>query len=360
MIRDAVVVGGGPAGLAFAIAAALRGLDVAVLERQAPPVDKACGEGILPAGVRALEALGVRDHLDPDDVAAIREIRWIDGSAAARLKLPPPQGLGVRRTALAAALAARARELGVELVRAEVHAHRREADRITADTTAGPFPARVLVAADGLSSPVRHREGLDRPPREGVARFGLRRHFAIPPWADAVEVHFGEGAEAYVTPAGRRRVGVAFLFERGAASSFDELLARFPALEGLLRGARADSEARGAGPLARRSRRRVADRLALLGDAAGYLDAVTGDGLAVAFACALDLAALLPGAIARGAGARALRGYEAAWRRHYAPYWAWTRLVLAVARRPSLRGRVLALASALPRPFEEAVRLAVG
>jgi flavin-dependent dehydrogenase len=358
-MRDALVVGGGPAGLAFAIAAAGRGLSVTVLERQAEPVDKACGEGVLPAGVRALDALGVLGRIAPDDRSTIRELRWIDARAAARLRLPAPHGLGVRRTALSAALAGRAREAGVELVRADVEAHHRASDRVTAVTSAGRFEGRVLVAADGLASPVRRREGLDRTVA-GAQRYGLRRHFAVPPWSDAVEVHFGDRAEAYVTPAGGRRVGVAFLFERGAATSFEELLDGFPALAGLLRGARADSEARGAGPLARSARARVRDRLVLLGDAAGYLDAVTGDGLAVAFACALGLADLLPDAIARGATARALRPYEAIWRRHYAPYWAFTRLVLSIARRPTLRGRVLALASTLPRPFEEAVRVAVG
>jgi len=361
-VHDAVVVGGGPAGLAFAAAAASRGHDVAVLERTIGPVDKACGEGLLPAGHRALAALGADRLLGPADASPLRELRWIerDGSAAA-LVLPPPGGLGVRRTALSAALRERALAAGAELREgAEAVGHRREGDRIAVRLRdGGEVSGRLLVAADGLGSPIRRREGLDRP--AGLPpRLGIRRHFALAPWADAVEVHFGPGAEAYVTPAGAGRVGVAILCEREAAGPFGRLLASFPALASRLAGVPADSAIRGAGPLARSARARVADRLVLLGDAAGYVDAVTGDGLSLALGCALDLAALLPDALAGGASREALSGYEAAWRRRFRPYAAWTRLVLALSRRPGLRRRLLALAAAAPRPFERAVAAAVG
>jgi flavin-dependent dehydrogenase len=358
--RDAVVVGGGPAGLGFAIAAATRGLAVTVLEARRPPLDKACGEGLLPGAVRALEALDVLGRLTPGDASPIREIRWIDGARVARLALPSPFGRGVRRTALSGALLARAREAGVEVVTGTaVRGHRRDGEDVVVESDAGEVRAQILVAADGLASPVRRREGLDLPPRGAAARFGIRRHFALPPWSDAVEVHFGPGAEAYVTPAGDDRVGVAFLLA-GAPPPFEELLARFPALARRLAGAPFDSTARGAGPFARGARARVADRLVLLGDAAGYVDAVTGDGIALGLGCALDLAALLPDALARGASRAVLAPYEAAWRRRFLPYRAWTQLVLGLAARPALRRRVLAFAAAAPAPFERAVRAAVG
>ncbi|WP_059438588.1 NAD(P)/FAD-dependent oxidoreductase, partial [Anaeromyxobacter sp. PSR-1] len=243
---------------------------------------------------------------------------------------------------------------------AEVRDHRVLADRVRVALAGGAAAeARVLVAADGLGSPTRRRAGLERPVR-APERFGVRRHAEVPDAGDAVEVHFGDGVEAYVTPVGPRQVGVAFLFERGAARSFEALLGRFPALAARLDGAAFATPARGAGPLARAARARVADRLVLLGDAAGYLDAVTGEGLSLAFGCAIDLAALLPGALARGATAHDLAAYETAWRRRYGPYARWTRLVLALSRRPGLRRRLIALAAMAPRPFERAVAAAVG
>lgn len=369
--RDAVVIGGGPAGLAFAAAAAARGLDVTVLEARPYPVDKACGEGILPAGVRALEALGVRGALGPADATPLTSIRWIEaapragrGGGVAQATLPAPGGLGVRRLALSAALLARARQAGAEVLGLEATGHRRGADEVLVWTGAGEVRGRLLVAADGLASPVRRREGLDRP-AGGPPRFGLRRHLAIhappgAPWSDAVEVHLADGAEAYLTPSGAGRLGVAFLFEREATGGWPALLSRFPALEARLAGAPAASEDRGAGPLARAARARVLDRLALLGDAAGYVDAVTGEGLSLALGCALDLAALAPDAIARDASRAALAGYERAWRRRFWPYQAWTRLLLAVARRPAVRRRVLALGAAQPGALARLVAAAVG
>jgi 2-polyprenyl-6-methoxyphenol hydroxylase-like FAD-dependent oxidoreductase len=364
------VVGGGPAGLALAIGAAARGLSVTVLERQALPADKACGEGLMPAGRAVLERLGVTALLSPEDCAPFGAIRYVqeDGSTAEG-RLPAPGGLGVRRVALSAALLARARAAGVHVQeRCAVVEHRvlgaggAGAGGVELVTPAGAVHAGVLVAADGLHSPLRRAAGLEvaAPPR-GPQRYGLRQHFRLAPWSACVEVHLAEGVEAYVTPAGRARVGVAFLWERGLPphASFEVLLARFPHLAGRLAGAAADSAPRGAGPLARGARGPVADRLVLLGDAAGYLDAVTGEGLSLALVCAEALAAALPGALARGAGARSLAPYARRYRREYLKYAALTRPVLALARRPRLRRPLVRLLGRAPWLFDAVLHAAL-
>src|SRR5205823_1754283 len=128
---------------------------------------------------------------------------------------------------------------------------------------------------------------------------GVRQHWAVAPWAPRVELHFGHQGEAYVTPLGPREIGIAYLFEPGAQPELDA----FPQLATRLRGAAPTSRVLGAGPLARRARHLALDRLVLLGDAGGYVDAITGEGLSLAFASALELAHLLPSAIAAGAGA---------------------------------------------------------
>jgi len=361
-VRDVLVVGGGPAGLAVAAEAARRGLDALVVERRALPADKACGEGLLPRGVAALEALGALRHLDPAGAMAFRSVRWIseDGTLA-EAALPPPHGLGVRRLTLSSALAARAREAGAEVRElVAVVDHRVEPEAAVVRLSTGEeVRARLLVAADGLSSPVREREGLGRP-APAPRRFGLRRHVAVAPWADAVEVHFAEGVEAYVTPTGPGRVGVAFLFEERSAASYEELLSRFPRLEARLATADFEPGIAGAGPLRRRAAARTAARLVLAGDAGGYADAITGEGLSLALEGARLLGAALPDALARGATREALAGFERALGARYRRYALSSGLVLALARRPALRRRAVSFLSRRPRLFGRLVGAVVG
>ena len=359
--RDVIVVGGGPAGLAAATACARRGLDVLLLEARAFPVDKACGEGLLPAAVSVLEELGALGRVSVEDRAPFHAIRWLgeDGTVA-EAHLPAPGGLGIRRTALSAALAGAARAAGVEVrERCPARAHRRGAEEVVVATDLGEERALFLVAADGLASPIRLREGLEVRPQRPF-RFGLRRHFAVAPWADAVEVHFAAGVEAYVTPVGPRRVGVAFLTEEEERAPYGALLRRFPALAARVAGAPFDSRLAGAGPFARSVRARVTDRLALLGDSAGYVDALTGEGVSLALDAARELAAVLPDALSSGGSSAALAPFVRATSLRYRRYAAIARLTLGIARRPRLRRGVLSLAARSPRTFSKVVGWAVG
>lgn len=359
MLEDLLVVGGGPAGLAAAIGAASRGLRVTVLEKRAFPVDKACGEGLMPAGLRALARLGALALLDPSECAPFLGIRYVqeDGSTA-EARFAGDGGLGIRRTALSAALARRAAELGVALrPGATVEHHWRLPDRIGVEAGGERFEARLLVAADGLGSPLRHALGLDAPV-SAPRRFGLRRHFQCADFDPFIEVHFAPGIEAYVTPAGPRRVGVAFLWRcegirKGSKPiSFQSLLESFPLLRERLSLATPASAPRGAGPLYRSARARTADRVVLLGDAAGYVDALTGEGLSLAFHCAEVLAAILPNALARGATREALIPYERESAHAFQRYSRIARALLAISARPSLRRAIINTLANHPRIFD--------
>ncbi|NUS07722.1 MAG: monooxygenase, partial [Nonomuraea sp.] len=221
---DVLVAGGGPAGLATAIHAALAGMEAVVVEPRAAPVDKACGEGVMPGGVAALAAMGVTVG-----GRRFRGIHYLDGRREARASFAAAPGLGVRRTHLHAALWERAAELGVKTVTGRITRVEQDRDGVTA---AG-LRARWLVAADGLHSPLRRSLGLDLPVR-GPRRYGLRRHYQVEPWTDFVEVHWSGAGEAYVTPVADDLVGVAVL--SAARRGFEEHLRAFPALTRRLRG----------------------------------------------------------------------------------------------------------------------------
>jgi flavin-dependent dehydrogenase len=339
---DLVVIGGGPAGLATALGARRSGLEVTVLERFQPVVDKACGEGLMPDAAAHLRALGV--ELGPGEAYPFRGIRYVDGSVIAEGTFPGAGGLGVRRLALHQALARRAEEEGVRLLwgtGARGLAPAPGGGYAGVETDDGLIPGRWIVGADGLLSRVRLWAGLDKP-LGPVRRFGVRRHYQMKPWTDCVEVHWGPGCEAYVTPVAPDLVGVAMLWS-GEKLGFDGLLARFPALRERLAGSPQASRDRGAGPLHQRVRGVQRENLALVGDAAGYLDAITGEGLAVA----LHQSAALIAALRQGS----LAGYAAASRRIHRLPDAMTSLMLALERRPRLRARAIRALAAEPALF---------
>ena len=336
-MTDLVVVGGGPAGLATAIAARQRGLSVTVVDQGTPPIDKACGEGLMPRGRQLLEhELGVA--VDPDGTAPFRGLRFLDGDTVAEARFPAGDGLGVRRRHLHQAMAARAAELGADLrFGTEVLAWRPGLLETSSDT----LEARFVAGADGLHSRMRRWAGLDGGPGPYV-RFGVRKHFALAPWSDHVEVYFRDDVQAYVTPAGPQRVGIAMLVS-GRKARFDDLLAEFPALQARLGQAPEDSTVRGAGPLHQRVTAVTADRLALVGDASGYLDALTGEGLSLAFEQGIALAE----AVERGE----LGHYEREHRRIVRVPIALAQLMLVAERRPWLRKRVVRALAARPETF---------
>jgi flavin-dependent dehydrogenase len=253
------------------------------------------------------------------------------------------------------ALAQRARESGAVLRHhTAVRSHRKTGEGVFLETDEGEVQAKLLVAADGLDSPLRRAEGLDLE-TQSPHRFGLRQHFRQRPWTDFVEVHLSDWAEAYVTPVGPECVGVALLWEQGKLDkpiSWETVSARFPILRKRIKGGALDAKPRGAGPLARAAKAQVAERFVLIGDAAGYVDAITGEGLSLAFGCAAALGRLLPAALARGGKRESLRQYERDFWRLFSRY-AWvTRAVLTVCRHPGWRHKAVRGLSNHPRAFD--------
>ncbi|MEU3372806.1 NAD(P)/FAD-dependent oxidoreductase [Streptomyces sp. NPDC006660] len=335
--HDLIVAGGGPAGLATALYAARGGLDVVVAEPRRAPVDKACGEGLMPGAVRALRALGLEVPGRP-----IGGIRYVQGPLRAEAGFWQGSGLGARRTELHAALHRAVLDEGVPVLPLRVSEVRQDTASVTVPGTG--LRARWLAAADGLHSPVRRHLGLEVTSTT-APRYGLRRHYAVAPWSSYVEVHWGPFGEAYVTPLGPALVGVALLTARRAP--YDVQLAAFPELAARLPETAAVTSVRGAGPLRQRPRNRCHGRVLFVGDAAGYVDALTGEGVSLALAGA---DALIRN-IRRGTPQR----YEDDWKRVTRRHRLLTELLVRTRQRPALAPLIVPAATRWPRLFAAAV-----
>lgn len=346
---DLVIAGGGPVGLVAAIAARRRGLSAVVVERSPELPRKACGEGMMPGAVAVLEALGVT----LGGGVEFRGIRFVDGDAVAEGEFPEGKGRAIAREQLMRALAERAQAAGVVLLLGHTLREFRYRERVLHAQVSSPggvaaLRGQLLVGADGLRSGVRRRLGHELPPRRSP-RFGLQRHYRCPPWTDCVEVHWSDEAEAYVTPLGPQQVGVALL-SQGAPAPYEALLRRFPAIERALAVGAAPGRVRGAGPFEQRVSSVLAPGVALVGDAAGYLDAVSGEGLAIGFRGAVAL-------VERFAAGELWR-YPRDHARLCSTPVAITWLMLEIARRPRLRRAVIRYLGERPAAFSDLLGIA--
>ncbi|MBZ5620145.1 MAG: FAD-dependent monooxygenase [Acidobacteriia bacterium] len=290
---DVFVIGGGPAGLAAAIAARQRGFAVTVADCSIPPIDKACGEGVMPDGVVAARSLGI--ELEGAGAQPFRGIRFCDRSAGipthVEAAFPKGQGLGLRRTALHQIMVEHAAEAGVNLAwGARITGIGEEgvvADGRTVRT-------RWIVGADGSHSAVRRWAGLDACERDS-RRFGFRRHYGVAPWSEFMEIHWGEACQLYITPVGPREICVA-LISRNPHLRLDDVLPQFPEVSQRLAGSGASltgTPERGAVSASRRLKAVCRGNVALVGDASGSVDAITGEGLCLLFQHAVALGGAL-------------------------------------------------------------------
>jgi flavin-dependent dehydrogenase len=345
MTADLLVVGAGPAGLATAIAASLQGLRATVADSRRPPIDKTCGEGLLPEAVAALRGLGV--ILSQPLAYPFNGIRFTDEESSVCASLPEGTAFGLRRTTLNQLLIERALEVGVTLLwGARVSSF--DSEGATIDGARHPF--RWLVGADGRDSAVRKWARLNKPsPRR--LRFGFRRHYSIAPWTDVVEVYWGERCQMVVTPTNAEEICISALTS-DPQMRIERMLPQFPLLAQRLQDAPKVTTEQGALTVLETARGVVRGNIALAGDAAGTVDAISGQGLSLAFQQAKSLGE----ALARGD----LNYYRMAHERICKNHLRLNRLLLLMCHSALIRRKTLRLFANSPGFFAGLMLLHTG
>src|SRR5438477_7950602 len=304
---DVAVVGAGPAGTAAALFAARRGYRVIVVDKQAFPRDKPCGEGLMPGGRPVLRELELEDAIVSGGAPPLHGIQFgLAGQPPVAVPFPEhggeQAGLGIRRLAFDARLVdALGHESRIQFCPQTEARDIRPADGGSACviTAAGEIRTRVVAVADGLRSPFRHRLGWTVGPRP-PHRYGVVAHWTmdapVDPW---VRITFDRGLEVYEGPvAGNQRMVALLCYQDRMREFSGRLEARYRAVARALRPALRSAELVGAvsavGPFWSRATT-VADRgIFLVGDAAGFTDPITAEGVATglrqgcAFAVALQ------------------------------------------------------------------------
>ena len=322
---EVLVVGGGPAGAAAAIFLRHSGHEVALIDEARFPRDKVCGEGVSPEAWRLLDRLGAADAVRALGPHPLRGMRLTSPEGTvfsgdyARDRAP---GFALRRFCLDRALLECARAAGVEVregLRAQELVLR---DGVVAGVLAAGgagaerLAARVVIAADGRRSVVARRLGLLRE-HGRLRRFAVRGYWTdVEGLDDHGEMHVARGAYCGVAPLSLREANVTFVVDRremGAAGGrledfYRRTLARWPRIVERLSRATLAGPPRAIGPLALRASRVSAPGAVLVGDAAGFYDPFTGEGVTLALRSAELAAEVAHGALA--AGRTDLREYD--------------------------------------------------
>ncbi len=339
------VIGGGPAGLSAGIALRQAGFRVTVIDHAVPPVDKACGEGLMPDSLAVLGQLGLT--IPAEAGFPFRGIRFADAESSVCADFLGGKGIGVRRTALHTLLLKRAHEAGVEMLWG---ANQVEVSGVHVRVDGRVIPTQFTVAADGQGSTIRRLHGLNAIVRER-RRYGFRRHYRIAPWSAYMELYWARECQVYVTPVANDEICVASM-SRNPKVRLDQALVQFPALRARLEGTAAVSREMGALSISRKLRQVCRKHIALVGDASGSVDAITGEGLCLSFKQSLSLAR----ALASGNLAAYEWDHRSISRR---PGWM-SSLMLSLDKHNGLQRRALASLSRHPSVFASLLRLHLG
>ena len=291
---EVLVVGGGPAGAATAALLGHARRDVLLLEKGGFCREKPCGEYYSPGVVDALRGLGALEAVTKEEHVRLDGMRV--GTELAGFLLSYPDGgcdlraLGIRRRILDRVLLEHAQACGVQVRIARVTGAAVEGGRVVGVRVRGTSEevvrSRFVVAADGRRSVISRSLGLDLRVR-WPWRLGLATHYAGDDRLFPIgEMHVGEEAYCGLAPVGGGLVSVGLVValgekpcEEATERFFERRLAELPGAARALSDAERVGPVRGIGPMARKVRRTAGPGYLLVGDAAGFLDPFTGEGV---------------------------------------------------------------------------------
>ncbi len=278
---DLVVIGGGPAGCAAAIAAARRGARVAILERGRYPRHKVCGEFV------STESLGLLEEIAGHAPALRRLLAEAPRIAECRIfldgrRFTVPIGLpaiSIPRYEFDAALWAAAEALGVECRQQAAVEQIEGAGPFTVHSWAGDFVARALVQATGRWSNLSRANGAHPSDSRWL---GLKAHYEEACPAPSVDLYFFEGGYCGVQPVAPERVNVCAMVRSRAAKTLTDVFALNAELRERGRGWKQAMDVVSTSPLIFRKPTPLEGNVLLVGDAAGFVDPFVGDGISLA------------------------------------------------------------------------------
>jgi len=332
--RDVVIVGAGPAGAAVAAALAARGHDVLLLDRQAFPRDKPCGDGVPPGTIEILNDLGMAERIRAAGFYPVRRIRlgspwgraWETGFApkrsGAEFYIAP-------RRRFDALVLDHARAAGAEFAQAQVRdlvtdeRGRVRGVRVTEGATPREIHARVVIGADGASSVVARglrNQRRARAPRGVAIRAYVDGLETLPHTVEFYFSHAYVPGYAWVFPLGGRRANVGVIMPVGRFKRtgrtlrqlLDTFLAGAPVRARLAADARVENAATWQLAYAPRRMRRAYDGAILVGDAGALVAPLTGEGIHNALVSARIAAETVHEALSRGdTSGAALAAYDA-------------------------------------------------
>lgn len=345
------IIGGGPVGLYLANKLSEQNILITIFEKKTWPVDKVCGQGVMPSGVERLQEIGVK--LTSENSYPFAGIRYIDDKISLRGDLAK-KALGIERSVLSTEL------LKILTTRAHISMLENVSvtdivqipnQQIEIRTSEDVYHFDYAFCCDGMHSPTRDQLGLTKT-RSGIARLGARIHYDISPWDDTVQVYWSQGLEAYVTPVSSTKIEVAYLWyedaiEKGALLE-ERLLKHFPDLESKLDPAKKLSDFKAYGPFKKYSAKVNKGNVYFIGDAFHFKDGITGEGVSLGFK-ASDIIA------------ENFQNFKPIHALHiyilYLNYSFWIFLSLQMSKFPRFRKLVLKLASFSPKVFNTCLNL---